>query len=225
MRRLACLWFGWAGERRWLQAPQAWKAHAAGCQDCRERLALREEISQTAATLRKTWESPALWARIQAALAAEADRPPAADPRPSGPSVRGLAWLPIAAVAALFLIAVVGLQVFKGSFGERELLNPRSLPKEPLMTEATLSEVERSEQNYIRAIEKLSRLAEPGLKDSDSALVVNYREKLVLLDNAIGDLRTQLEQNRFNTHLRRELLTIYQEKQRTLEQVVKEVKS
>jgi hypothetical protein len=63
-------------------------------------------------------------------------------------------------------------------------------------------------------------MANPG-----TPLLVSYREKLQLLDSAIGDLRGQLEENRFNTHLRQELLAMYQEKKRTLEGVVKEVKS
>ena len=226
MMRLACLWFEWAAGRGRAEASEAWRAHATGCRDCRERLAAREEISRAAQILRKAWESPALWPRIANALAAEARRPSApqeeSDTAPSRPR---FAWLPLAAAAALFLIAMAGLQVFRGSFGERELLTGRNLPREPLMTESTLKEVERSEQSYVQAIDRLSKLAEPGLKDSDSALIVSYREKLVLLDSAIGDLRAQLEQNRFNTHLRRELLNVYQEKQRTLERVVKEVRS
>ena len=52
-----------------------------------------------------------------------------------------------------------------------------------------------------------------------------YREKLQLLDSAIAELRGQIEQNRFNTHLRRELLAMYQEKQRTLQDLTKEAKS
>ncbi|HSS44248.1 MAG TPA: anti-sigma factor [Thermoanaerobaculia bacterium] len=227
MRHPACLWFEWAARRGQARASETWKTHAADCRDCREGLALREEISRAAPTLRKTWESPALWPRIQNALAAEACRPSAAREESSDTPLGRprFVWLPLAVAAALFLIATAGLQVFRGSFGERELLTARTLPKEPLLTEATLKEVEKSERSYVHAIEQLSKLAEPGLKDSGSALLVGYREKLLLLDSAIGDLRAQLDQNRFNTHLRRELLTIYQEKQRTLERVVKEVKS
>ena len=55
--------------------------------------------------------------------------------------------------------------------------------------------------------------------------MVNYREKLAVLDSAIADLKTNIDSNRFNTHLRRELLAVYQEKQRTLQQLMKEVKS
>ena len=56
-------------------------------------------------------------------------------------------------------------------------------------------------------------------------MLVNYREKLALLDGAIAELKTNIEQNRFNTHLREELLAMYKEKQRTLQDILQEVKS
>jgi len=54
---------------------------------------------------------------------------------------------------------------------------------------------------------------------------MNYREKLDVLDSAITELKASIEQNRYNTHLRRELLAIYKEKQQTLQNLMKEVKS
>jgi hypothetical protein len=56
-------------------------------------------------------------------------------------------------------------------------------------------------------------------------VLVIYREKLDVLDSAIAELKASIDQNRFNTHLRRELLAVYQEKQRTLQNLMKEVKS
>ena len=52
--------------------------------------------------------------------------------------------------------------------------------------------------------------------------MANYREKLFVLDSAIDDLRAQAGQNPSNAHLRYELLAMYQEKQRTLEEIVEE---
>jgi len=39
------------------------------------------------------------------------------------------------------------------------------------------------------------------------------------IDAAIDECRTEIDRNRFNAHLREQLLWIYQEKRRTLEQV------
>jgi hypothetical protein len=51
---------------------------------------------------------------------------------------------------------------------------------------------------------------------------MSYREKLLLLDSAIAECRDRIDRNRFNARLRRELLSLYQEKQLTLQQVMKE---
>jgi hypothetical protein len=55
-----------------------------------------------------------------------------------------------------------------------------------------------------------------------SPLLARYREKLRLLDAAIATCRAQLDRNRFNAHLRRELLSMYQEKRRTLQQLMEQ---
>ena len=131
------------------------------------------------------------------------------------------AWLPIATIAALFIVSFVGLQVFRPSLGDRQIFGVRSLPKDPLLTDAALKDVEESETQYIRSIEKLSKIAQPRLEAAATPLLVSYREKLQLLDGAIAELNGQIEQNRYNTHLRRQLLGIYAEKQQTLRDVMK----
>jgi hypothetical protein len=83
-------------------------------------------------------------------------------------------------------------------------------------------QVEQAEQNYVKSIDNLAQLAKPKLAAASTPLMVNYREKLDLLDTAIGDLRSNLEKNSANAYMRNELLTYYQEKQKTLEQVLRE---
>jgi len=53
-------------------------------------------------------------------------------------------------------------------------------------------------------------------------LLASYREKLLVLDSAISNLREQAGMNPSNAHLRRQLLAMYQEKQQTLEDVLEE---
>ncbi|HEX9303830.1 MAG TPA: hypothetical protein VGA31_05210 [Thermoanaerobaculia bacterium] len=197
------------------------RPHADSCTRCRERLRVFQEISTAASGLKKSWDSPELWPKIRESLAREALAPTASSrpvPRnaPAWP-----AWLPIAAIAALFIVSFVGLQVFRPSLGDRQIFGVRSLPKDPLLTDAALKAVEESETQYIRSIEKLSKIAQPRLEAADTPLLVSYREKLQLLDGAIAELSGQIEQNRYNTHLRRQLLGIYAEKQQTLRDVMK----
>ncbi len=98
-------------------------------------------------------------------------------------------------------------------------------PTEPstqrqFLTERALREVEASEAAYIKSIDNLSRLAQPGLDDR-SPLMAAYREKLVVLDSAISEIRDAAEGNRLNAYLRAELVSLYQEKQKTLKEVLR----
>ncbi len=133
--------------------------------------------------------------------------------------------MPAAAIVALFAIATVGLWVFRDSGGREPLATPWQTTKDPLLTERAVDDVEDAEETYLASIESLSRLAEPRLASSMSPVMLNYREKLALLDSAIADLQSGIEQNRYNTHLRRELLAAYREKQQTLQNLMKEAQS
>ncbi len=82
------------------------------------------------------------------------------------------------------------------------------------LTEQTLREVEKNEAAYRQSIEKLSELAAPDLKNASSPRAVNYREKLMLLDAAISDLRQNVDRNRFNTSLQMQLAGLYRENSR-----------
>jgi len=130
----------------------------------------------------------------------------------------------MAAAAALFVIAVAGLQVFRNSGGREPLVNAGAT-KDPLLSDRSLEDVETAEANYVRSIDKLSELARPRIENPTTPILVNYREKLLVLDSAITETRNQIAGNRFNSHLRRELLAMYQEKQRTLQELMKEEKS
>jgi len=52
--------------------------------------------------------------------------------------------------------------------------------------------------------------------------MVSYKEKLMLLDDAIAECQAGVRVNRQNAQLRRQLLSIYTEKQRTLQDVLRE---
>jgi hypothetical protein len=203
----------------------ALEVHAGSCADCRERLRLWQEISRAAPGLAKSWESPHLFPGIARALSAETRPAPAAPAADSPARRRRFAWVPAAVAASLFVLSMIGLSIFKPGESARDPFARPSIGNDPLMSNETMKDVEEAEANYLSSIEKLSRQAEPRMANPASPLLVSYREKLQLLDSAISDLRGQLEENRFNTHLRKELLAMYQEKKRTLEEVVKEVKS
>jgi hypothetical protein len=91
--------------------------------------------------------------------------------------------------------------------------------RQRLLSDDALAAIERSEAQYIQAIDELTRRTAPQLDMPDSPLLVNLRERLEAIDAAIVEYRAEIARNRFNAHLRRQLLWVYQEKRRTLEQI------
>jgi len=85
-----------------------------------------------------------------------------------------------------------------------------------------LKEIEAAEQAYMLSIEKLSKLSPFQPINAESPLLASYHEKLLIIDAAIAECRTNIEINRFNAHLRKELLSMYREKQNTLQELLKE---
>jgi hypothetical protein len=171
------------------------RAHAETCPQCAAELHLWSEISRVAPMLKQEWDSPFLWQRVQAILAAE--------PRRRAPVWR---W----AVAAGALCAVVAMALL--------MMRPDASGNRELLTERALSEVRQAESVYAKSIEKLSALAEKDLQSSPSPVAAAYREKLTMLDSAIADAKITVQQNRYNTYLRAELASLYQEKQKTLQE-------
>jgi hypothetical protein len=189
--------------------------HATTCTACNSELKIWREISAAAQVMHKEWSSPGLWPRIESALEIQAARPRGwrawLESPHFGPALR---WQVGMAVVALLLISGAGAWM---------LLHHDVTPpdNEHLLTEQTVHQVEQAEHVYEQSIDKLAKLAEPKLATASTPLLVNYREKLQLLDRAIGECRTNLEKNSANAYVRNELLSFYQEKQKTLEEVLR----
>ena len=177
------------------------RAHAERCAQCREQLYLWSEISRLAPGLHEEWESPSLWPRIHAGLAAA--------PRRKTTPV----WRWALAAAAVVTLAVALSQPWRARTQGRNFL-----------TDDALQEVQQAESAYARSIEKLSRVAGTELQESPSPLAAAYREKLLLLDSAIADLKTNIETNRYNVFLQNQLASLYREKQKTLQEWLENAK-
>ncbi len=202
---------------------EAMEKHAVICSECRERLRLWNEISAAACALRRNWESPDLWPRIHLALARESSR------RDRGflwkihllHQFLSERWRGFAVGFAVLVITVSGAWIFWRNFQAPPIAEWVPETERRLLTEQALREIESAETAYIQSIDKLSGLVDPKLQQATSPLLISYREKLMIIDSAIGELRATIERNRFNAHLRQELLSIYQEKQRTLQELMR----
>ena len=119
-------------------------------------------------------------------------------------------WTAAAAVAAMVLIGFGVWSWQPGMGGHDELL-----------ADHALAEVERAEALHLASIERLARLAGPRIEEPATALMAAYAEKLTMLDAAIAELRAEIDRNRFNTHLRVQMGTLYRDKRKTLEEVLR----
>ncbi|MBV8516986.1 MAG: hypothetical protein JO197_06210 [Acidobacteria bacterium] len=178
--------------------------HANDCPACAEKLREWNELSTTAASLHATWDNDLLWPRIERALRDERRRSPLG-------RVRRYA-------AAAALLAVLGGPLY---YALRVQVHETSFDNAILRSEA-MDEVERAEHTHVAAIHRLERLAAPKLEEAESPLIVSYKEKLMLLDEAIAECQANIDRNRQNAHLRKQLLAMYSEKQQTLQDVLRE---
>jgi len=200
--------------------PAEWaalEAHAASCPVCEEEVRAWKALSVAAKELRDYSDSPSFWPRIERALAAEGARNAKRAERKSW-----FSFLP--SFSPTWQTALAGALVLVLTISSGWLIIRRpGLPVEhdkSLLQSSALKEVESAETAYERAIDKLAVDAKPQLESPATPLLANYHEKLLVLDSAISDLRAQAGMNPSNAQLRYQLLAMYQEKQRTLEEVL-----
>jgi len=172
--------------------------HAQTCDACMQELTTWNEMSSVAQTMHTTWTNDTLWPRIERAIQRER-------------RARWSAVWQIAAAVAVFI--AIGVAVIR-------VQRHREYDKH-IMTAAAVSEVEDAQLKYIDAINHMEKLADAKLDNPATPLMVNYKEKLMVLDDAISECQTNIERNRNNAQLRAQLLTIYSEKQRTLQDVLR----
>jgi hypothetical protein len=196
----------------------ALEEHAKTCAVCAEELRSWNQISLAARELYEEWDSPALWPAIRRGLAGQADH--AADARSNWGWLTS--WTPLsfgwqtAAAASLVVVLTVSAVWFLRPTPR----NPGTDAGNTLLKNDALREADRAEAVYVQALDNLTAQANPQLENPSTPLLASYREKLLVIDSAIGDLRAQAGMNPSNAHLRRALLAVYQEKQQTLEEIL-----
>jgi anti-sigma factor RsiW len=205
--------------------PAEWAAleqHGLECPQCAEELRSWKALSAAAQELRDYSDSPSLWPRIERALAEQA-----------AAKKQRWSWLnfgfhiyvgwQIAAAAAMVVLLALG-GVWISRTGVSPNVGPEAADKadKSLLKSSALADVERTQEAYEQAIDKLAAQAKPQIDNPTTPLQQSYREKLLVLDSAIDDLRAQAGLNPSNAHLRHQLLAMYQEKQQTLQDILEE---
>ena len=180
--------------------------HAEECAECAEKLAAWNDIGDTARSMRTSWNNEMLWPRIERALNKERQQ-----------QRSRTKWLWQIAAGLLLTIGLGGTMFYV----LRTQTHDAAFDRDILRLSA-MDEVERAERTHIEAIQRLERVAEAKLEDAQTPLMVSYKEKLMLLDDAIAECQANIEQNRQNAHLRKQLLSMYTDKQETLMDVLRE---
>jgi hypothetical protein len=187
-------------------SPEEWTAldvHAVNCVECGEQLRVWKSMSVAAGEMRQEWETPYLWTRIEHALTEQiAERPSRFGMWLNSLGLAGFHWQTAAALA--LLIVVSGTSVWVYFHRDR---GPGD--KQVFLRNSAVNEVERAEAEYEKAIDKLDRQARLQLDPPTTPLMASYREKLLVLDNAIEELRREAGHNTSKAHMNLELLFIY----------------
>ena len=191
------------------------REHLRHCAACRNEYRVWNEISIAAKQLHQEWDSPDLWSRIERNIEQE---------RPSRKRLwaRWNTWM-VAAAAAVFVMVVMILpwQQMTGVKAPPNSARPATPSGRDFLTDQALRNVEKNEAAYRQSIDELSRLAQPELRSQTvPPLIASYREKLLMLDSAIQEMRLNVAQNRFNVRLQRELADLYRDKQQTLQEIL-----
>ena len=176
--------------------------HAKDCPACAEKIASWNEISSVAKGMQTTWQNDMLWPRIERTIRGEKRHK------------QSKLWQ---IAAAIVMLSGLGIFAWKAADQLRtDQFNQR------ILQESAVDEVEKAEKAHLAAIDQLEKSAQPKLEEPSTPLLVSYREKLMLLDDAIAECQANIDRNRENAHLRKQLLAIYSEKQRTLREVLRE---
>jgi hypothetical protein len=194
----------------------ALEQHGLTCAGCAEEIRAWKALSVAAQELRDYKEDAALWSRIQSSLVLEKQTQTPRDGfwgRLRFWSNIPMGWQAALAGALVLLLALSGVYVVRHRV-------PANSRENPFLKNSALAEVERTERDYMKAIDKLAAQARPELDAPSTPLMASYKEKLMVLDSAIDELRAEAGRNPSNAHLRYELLAMYQEKQETLQEVL-----
>ena len=197
--------------------------HAWSCEACAAAVRGWKELSIAAQELRDYSDDPALWPRIAESLTA-ADEAVQRKEHKVAWRERLFGWrggiLPLGWQTGLAGALAVALLAGGASLFLYERHARVATANSPFLNDRTVVEVEHTENAYMQAIDKMAAEAKPAMDAESSPLMDSYREKLMVLDSAIGELRAQEGENPSNAHLRYQLLAMYREKQDTLREIL-----
>ena len=122
--------------------------------------------------------------------------------------------------SALIRTAAVLLIVITAGYYLLQQRQPAAVTQSGILDQAALQDVIDKEQEYLEAIERLEESASQKLAVIDENLINLYSNKIRVIDQQIAYCREALEMNPANTHIRRYLFAVLQDKKQTLEEIL-----
>jgi anti-sigma factor RsiW len=190
--------------------------HLEGCAECRALATDLRSIRASAFMLDRREPSPALWSKLQAAIAAE----PAPRARVLLIPTRNNWPVWLAAAAVLTLATTIGLWPLMS----RNATPPHEVavtePAAEVTVESVTAEFEAAERHYQKAIDDLQLIAnkETGELDPQVAAVLN--KNLTVIDQAISESRAALRAQPASTNAQEGLFDALRSKVALLQQTV-----
>ncbi|MFC1539078.1 hypothetical protein ACFL6H_06630 [Candidatus Latescibacterota bacterium] len=192
--------------------------HLAGCKKCQREMQIETALDRSLNVLPRYEAPDRIWDNICVEL------PVNSVPDTSiGKKIRGLLRKifsfknsffpkPLLAGASVAVIAIICVLYFS---------NRPLTPGQKLKLQAeAIEQIERTEQEYLSSIARLSELAEAKKANINPEIYDVYEEKLAVLDNYILECREAINENKYNPHARTYLAMAYKEKTETLKEII-----
>jgi hypothetical protein len=179
--------------------------HIRDCEICRTKQEQDEKLLSLAGSLRQPVVDSGLWTKIEEGVVIEARQ-----------STKRKIWSlnyknVLLRVAAVLILAASALLFY---------LHKSDAPDKGILEARALQSVNKTEQEYEKAINKLEQMASAELSKFDLNLQLLYRDKLETIDSQIMACREALESNPANAHIRRYLFMALQDKKDTLKEII-----
>src|SRR5688572_16040402 len=197
--------------------------HLEACAECRALVTDLRSIRASAFMLDRREPAAALWAKLQAAVAAE-PKPSARllqMPHAIGRSLGEGGWpVWLGAAAALILATVIGLLPLLNRNAASDGDQPAAEVQPEVTVESVAEEFAKAEEHYQKAIDDLQTIANKDTGELDPQVAAVLQKNLTVIDQAISESRAALKTQPTSTNAQDGLFDALRTKVALLQQTV-----
>jgi anti-sigma factor RsiW len=197
--------------------------HLEACAECRALVTDLRSIRASAFMLDRREPAAALWAKLQAAVAAE-PKPSARllqMPRAIRRSLGEGGWpVWLGAAAALILATVIGLLPLLNRNAASDGDQPAAEVQPEVTVESVAEEFVKAEEHYQKAIDDLQTIANKDTGELDPQVAAVLQKNLTVIDQAISESRAALKTQPTSTNAQDGLFEALRTKVALLQQTV-----